>query len=77
MIRKAQFRFAAELYGKLIKPDGEIIDLGLLSTKYITDAFAEFYIQCLLGNEVITGFKYHDSGIGTTPADEADDCRDS
>lgn len=73
MIIKAQFRFAAELYGKLIKPDGEIIDLGLLSTKYITDAYAEYYIQCLLGNETgIADFKYHDSGTGTTEADETD-----
>ena len=74
MKMKGQFRFAAELYGKLFKPDGEIIDLGLLSTKYITDAYAKYYIQCLLGNETgIADFKYHDSGTGTTEADESDE----
>lgn len=74
MIKKAQFRFASELYGKLFKPSGEIIDLGLLSTKYITDDFAKYYIQCLLGNETgIADFKYHDTGTGTTAADESDE----
>ncbi len=74
MEKSSKFRFAAELYGKLIKPSGEIIDLGLLSTKYITDDFAKYYIQCLLGNETgIADFKYHDSGTGTTEADESDE----
>ena len=63
----AYFKLLAELYGKLIKPNGEVIDLGLLSTKYITDAYAEYYIDCLLGDETgIANFKYHDSGTGTT-----------
>ena len=73
MDMRAQFRFAAELYGTLIKPSGEIIDLGLLSTKYITDAYAKYYIKCLLGTETgIADFKYHDSGTGDTEADETD-----
>jgi len=64
---ESQFKILAELYGKLIKPNGEILNLGLLSTKYITDAFAEYYIDCLQGLETgIADFKYHDSGTGTT-----------
>ncbi len=56
-----------ELYGKLIKPCGEEIDLGLLSSKLITDAFAEYYIDQLQGLvNSINLFKYHDSGTGTT-----------
>jgi len=70
----AYFKILAELYGRLKKPDGEIIDLGLLSTKYITDAFAKYYIKCLLGTETgIADFKYHDTGTGTTVADVEDE----
>ena len=70
MKRIAHFEWLSELYGKLIYPDGEVVDLGLLSTKYITDAYAEYYIDCLQGLETgIAAFKYHDSGTGTT--DEA------
>jgi len=61
------FKILAELYGKLITPGGKILDLGLLSSRYITDAYAEYYINCLLGTETgIADFKYHDSGTGTT-----------
>ena len=70
MKRIAYFEWLSELYGKLIYPDGEVVDLGLLSTKYITDAYAEYYIDCLQGLETgIANFKYHDTGTGTT--DEA------
>lgn len=67
MEKIAHFGILAELCGKLIYPDGRVINLGLLSTKYITDAFAEYYIDCLQGLETgINDFKYHDSGTGTT-----------
>ena len=67
------FRMLAELYGELIYPDGERVNLGLLSTKYITDIFAKYYIDCLQGLETgIADFKYHDSGIGTTAESVSD-----
>lgn len=70
---KSNRKFLSELYGKLIYPCGRVVNLGLLSTKYITDAYAKYYIDCLQGLEAgIANFKYHDTGTGTT-AENVDD----
>lgn len=48
---------------------GKTINYGLVSTKLVTTAFAELMVDQLIAESSVWGdFKYHDSGIGVTPA---------
>jgi len=48
---------------------GKVVNYGLVSTKLVTTAFAEFMVDQLITETSEWGdFKYHDSGVGVTPA---------
>jgi len=65
--------FYGELHARLLKADGRVIDYGLVSTRVVTTAFVNFMVDELQAETSEWGdFKYHDSGIGTTPADVGD-----
>lgn len=55
----------AVLRGKVIRKDGTVEDLGILSTKVITDAFVQYVVDELQASTGgISQFKYHAAGIG-------------
>lgn len=57
------------LYIRLFRAAGDVVDYGLVSTRVITTAFAEFVVDQLQTETSEFGdFKYHDSGVGTTAA---------
>ena len=57
----------AELGAKLIKANGEVVDLGIVSRKKVTGAFVTFVVaQMVTDTTEIGDFKYHDAGTGTT-----------
>ena len=65
--------FEGRLYARLFRGDGSVVDYGLVSTRVVTTAFAEFVVDQLQTETSVFGdFKYHDSGVGVTGADIAD-----
>ena len=59
--------YNGRLNAKLIKADGKVYDLGLISINLVTDAFVNFLVDQLQAETTEFGdFKFHDSGIGTT-----------
>jgi len=61
--------FIGELHVRLRKASGELIDYGLVSLRVVTTAFVDLMVDQLIAESSIWGdFKYHDSGVGTTPA---------
>jgi len=64
-------------YGKLsivhIKANGERINYGAVSYRLVTTAFVTLMVDQLQAETSVWGdFKYHDSGVGTTPAATGD-----
>lgn len=61
------------LYVRVIKPDGKVINYGLVSTKLVTTAFVNFVVDQLQTETSVFGdFKYHQSGTGTTDPNVSD-----
>lgn len=58
-------RPVGRLYAKVIRMDGESVDLGLISTKLVTTAGVDWIAALYVGTNTATG-KYHQSGTGTT-----------
>lgn len=57
----------ARLSARLMRADGTVEDLGLLSTKVVTDAFVNYVVDELQSSTGgIANFRYHGSGIGAT-----------
>lgn len=57
----------SRLSAVLIRADGTREDLGLLSTKVVTDAFVNYVVDELQSSTGgIANFRYHGSGIGVT-----------
>ncbi len=62
----AQVALTATLSARVIRGDGTIEDLGVVSRKVVTDAFVEYLVDSLQGTQADwINFKYHDSGTGT------------
>lgn len=63
-----------KLFAKHIKANGEVIDLGLIAVKKVTQAFIEYIVDSLQNSTTspMDVFKYHDSGEGTTGESNAD-----
>jgi hypothetical protein len=58
-----------QLWLRLRRADGSIVDYGLVSTRVVTTAFVNFVVDQLQTETSVFGdFKYHDSGVGTTAA---------
>jgi len=62
----------AELRAKVFRGDGAVEDLGIIATRVVTDAFVALIVDALMGTGSLTGFKYHQSGTGTTAESAAD-----
>lgn len=57
------------LHARLFRADGSVVDYGLVSTRVVTTAFVNFMVDQLQADTTEWGdFKFHDSGIGVTPA---------
>jgi hypothetical protein len=54
------------LYAKLFRADGSVVNLGLVSTKVVTDAGVAYLVDALQNLTEPENFKYHGSGTGTT-----------
>ena len=60
------------LSDRLIKANGLIFDLGIISTKVVTDAFVNYVVDELQSSSGgIANFRYHGSGIGVTAESQA------
>jgi hypothetical protein len=63
----------AQLSARVIRADGVIEDLGILSTKVITDAFVNYVVDQLQSSTGgIASFRYHAAGIGATAESQTD-----
>ena len=54
------------LYARHMRPDGSVVDYGLVSTKVVTDAGVAYLVDALQNLTEPENFKYHASGTGTT-----------
>jgi len=53
------------LTGKILRKGGAVIDLGILSTKVLTDAFVNYLVSEMQSSTGgIANFRYHGTGIG-------------
>lgn len=58
---------------RLLPAQGGSVDYGVVSHRLVTDAFVALMVDQLQTETSVWGdFKYHDSGIGTTAADNND-----
>ncbi|SRR5581483_880936 len=55
----------ARLYAEVYKNGDLAADLGCISINVVTDAFASYLVQCLIGAQSAGVFKYHGCGTGT------------
>lgn len=71
--REGKIGFQSRLSARvIIRPNGKIINQGIISQKCVTDDFVEFLVDKLVAAGNINLFKYHDAGIGTTAEDKTD-----
>lgn len=62
----------AVLSARLIRADGTVEDLGILSTRVVTDAFVNYVVDQLQSSTGgIANFRYHGSGISNTAESQA------
>jgi len=72
-LRQGKIGFNSRLSARvIIRPDGKIINLGIISQKCVTDDFAEFLVTKLIAAGNINLFEWHDAGIGTNAEDATD-----
>ena len=63
---KAAAYLYASLYGKLLKADGEIENLGLLGTQRVTVTGVQELAEAFIGVASLAAFRWHDCGQGAT-----------
>ena len=64
---------SATLSATLVRCNGEVRELGIVSTHAVTDAFVAALVDTLQSSvATFSNYKYHDSGTGTTAEAEAD-----
>jgi len=54
------------LFAKHLRPDGSVVDYGLISTKLVTDAGVAFIVDAFQNITEIENLKFHASGTGGT-----------
>lgn len=66
--------FESRLFAKVFRADGTIEDLGLIATKLVTVVFVNYLVDSMQDSTTtpMDVFKYHDSGTGTTAAQNTD-----
>ena len=63
----------AQLSARKIGADGAVVDYGVVGYKLVTDAFVAFMVDELQAETSVWGdFKFHDSGVGVTGANNDD-----
>jgi len=63
----------SDLSAKVIKKNGLILDLGIISRKLVTVEFVNFLVDCLQSSDsTFADFKYHLSGTGTNAESNTD-----
>ncbi len=71
LIKKLTFQ--AELSAKVKRATGEIISLGVISRKEVTDDFVEHLVDTLQSTDsTFSDYKWHDSGTGVVAEDQTD-----
>jgi len=60
------------LYGKLIRGDGSVVDLGLVSLRVVTTAGVGFIVDAFQNSVEVENMKYHGFGTGTNAEAAAD-----
>ncbi len=64
---EGQAGFAQSLSLVVERADGTVKDLGVVSRKLVTDAFAKLFVDVLQSTDTtFSDFKYHDFGTGVT-----------
>lgn len=53
------------VYARVIRADGTVVDLGLISLRVVTDAGVAFIVDALHAAATIANMKYHGFGTGT------------
>lgn len=60
-------------HARHLRADGSVVNYGLVSTLEVTDDFVEFMVDQLQTETSAWGdFKFHDSGVGVSAADQTD-----
>ena len=73
MILGGNLKWLSSLSIRVFRATGEIIDYGIVSTKCVTDDFAEMFVDVLQSADAtFSDFKYHDFGTGSTAEDPSD-----
>lgn len=68
-----RLKMEGNLFAKVIRADGTVKDLGLISKRLVTTAFCENMVDNLIAETSTWGdFKYHASGTDTTAANITD-----
>jgi len=64
--------FTAKLNAKVFYKDGRIEDLGVISSRVVTDAFVNYLVSAMQTSQYIDTFNYHGSGTGTAVESASD-----
>lgn len=54
------------LWGRVIRGDGQVVDLGLMSLRVVTDAGVGFIVDAFQNSVELENMKYHGYGTGST-----------
>lgn len=61
--------FYGQLWARRLNKDGSVTNFGLVSARVVTTVFVEDMVDEMIAESATWGdYKWHDSGIGTTPA---------
>lgn len=55
-----------QLWGRVLRADGQVEDLGLISCRVVTTAGVNFIVDAFQGLTALTDLRYHGVGTGTT-----------
>jgi hypothetical protein len=70
--RLANVGVLAELQATVVRPDGTVLPLGVVSRRVVTDAGAAAIADAFRNLFELETFNYHDSGTGDTAEDDTD-----
>lgn len=63
----------ASLKARVFRKDGTVEDLGIISTKVVTDAFVQYLVDGMQSSSTdVSLFQYHDCGTGNTAESASD-----
>lgn len=66
-LSEGTMKLKSSMAAQVIRANGKIENLGILSRKVVTTAFVNYLVQCFLQSTTspLDVFKYHDAGTGT------------